>query len=58
MDVVAGAGAGDVTEFELFENFREEGLRAWCGIYDEASAAIPEGLEDESIGNAVALDAE
>jgi hypothetical protein len=56
MDVVAGAGAGGVAEFELFEDFGKEGLGALRGIDDETTTAIPERLEDEVIGNAVAID--
>jgi len=58
VDVAAGAGAGDMAEFELLENSGEQGLCALRGIYDEATAAIPQGLEDEGVRNAIAIDAE
>ena len=58
VDVAPGAGTGGVAQLQLPEDFGEQGLRALRGIDDEATATIPKGLEDEAVGNAVALDAD
>ena len=58
VDIAASAGAGVMTEFELFEDCREKGLGALRGIDDKTTATIPERFKDEGVRDTIAINTE